>query len=157
MEVFRERGVTACTDVTGFGLAGHLLEMLHACNLSARLNLDALPLYDGADAVYYQASIKSTLHDGNRQAAQSVQESMHRNFPFLFDPQTSGGLLAAVEASQVESTLIALKANGYADAACIGSISIRRETISANRDSFASKTMISKAVRDLLLQQKING
>ena len=122
MEVFRERGVTACTDVTGFGLAGHLLEMLHACNLSARLNLDALPLYDGADAVYYQASIKSTLHDGNRQAAQSVQESMHRNFPFLFDPQTSGGLLAAVEASQVESTLIALKANGYADAACIGSI-----------------------------------
>jgi selenide,water dikinase len=53
---------------------------------------------------------------------------MHRNFPFLFDPQTSGGLLAAVEASQVESTLIALKANGYADAACIGSICALAET-----------------------------
>jgi selenide,water dikinase len=127
MEVFREKGVTACTYVTGFGLAGHLLEMLHAGNLSACLNLDALPLYDGTDAVYYQASIKSTLHDANRQAAQTVQASKHRNFPFLFDPQTSGGLLAAVKSTQVEATLIALKGKGYTQAACIGTIGARSE------------------------------
>ena len=60
-EVFAEAGVSACTDVTGFGLAGHLLEMLDASRVSARLTRAAVPLYDGFREVVARG-IVSTLH-----------------------------------------------------------------------------------------------
>jgi selenide,water dikinase len=119
-EVFDQAGVTACTDVTGFGLAGHLLEMLDASGVSARLNGKGVPLYEGFEDVVSHG-IVSSLHRDNAKASCRVQGPA-RLPEWLFDPQTSGGLLAAVKPEQVETTLDRLRSAGYAAAAAIGEV-----------------------------------
>jgi selenide,water dikinase len=97
----RERGAHAATDVTGFGLLGHLLEMCAASDCGATLVLDQLPALPGAlDCL--AAGIESTLAPENRRFADrlinAADFSAHPKFALLFDPQTSGGLLAALPA-----------------------------------------------------------
>lgn len=122
-EVLKQNGVVACTDVTGFGLGGHLLEMLRASNCSAVVNLDQLPCLPGALECLVEMNITSTLHEGNRSACPEITAKPHRVVPIVFDPQTSGGLLAAVDADEVDSILVALRNAGYANAQQIGRIS----------------------------------
>ncbi len=123
--ILRHHGATACTDVTGFGLLGHLLEMLQASCVTARLSLDALPMLPGAVATT-QKGIHSSLYPQNLQAVRSLlhpsDASCHPHFPLLFDPQTSGGLLAGIPSDRVFACLSALHTAGYSDAAAIGSI-----------------------------------
>lgn len=119
--ILRGSGTHALTDVTGFGLAGHLSEMLVAGNCSARLMLDALPVLPGALDVI-GAGITSTLHEGNRRSVPGVAFSAHKKFELLFDPQTAGGLLASVAAEEAAPVLAQLHAAGYADAAIIGEV-----------------------------------
>ncbi len=101
-EYLNQAGITACTDVTGFGLLGHLLEMCQASHCSALLNLDAIPVLPGAEELV-KAGIKSSLYSQNRALFESMQwpETIRHTprFKLLFDPQTSGGLLAAVPGS----------------------------------------------------------
>jgi selenide,water dikinase len=118
--VFAEAGVRACTDVTGFGLAGHLLEMLDASHVSARLLVNKVPIYAGFDEVVSQG-IVSTLHGDNAKVSCRVQ-CASPPAAWLFDPQTSGGLLAAVKPGSVARTLQQLKDSGYSDAAMIGEV-----------------------------------
>lgn len=98
-EVFAKISVAACTDVTGFGLLGHLCEMLRAASVSAEIELDKLPLLPGALELS-AAGVKSSLYRQNSQAIKALsiaQSIVHEpRFPLLFDPQTSGGLLAGV-------------------------------------------------------------
>ncbi|MFC2970337.1 selenide, water dikinase SelD [Acidimangrovimonas pyrenivorans] len=110
----------AMTDVTGFGLAGHLMEMLDAAGLSARLTLAEIPLLPGAEALAAQGH-RSTLFPANRSVAARMSLPEGPAADLLFDPQTAGGLLAAVPGEHVGEVLDALKAQG-ADAAVIGSI-----------------------------------
>jgi selenide,water dikinase len=119
-EVFRDAGVTACTDVTGFGLAGHLLEMLDASHVSARLSGKHVPLYPGFEEVVSRG-IVSSLHEDNAKTACRVGGTP-RPPAWLFDPQTSGGLLGAVPADAVERTLDRLRQAGCGDAAVIGEV-----------------------------------
>jgi selenide,water dikinase len=119
-EVFREAGVTACTDVTGFGLAGHLLEMLDASHVSAVLSARDVPLFPGFAEVVTRG-IVSTLHRDNAKAACRV-EGPTAAPAWLFDPQTSGGLLGAVKGELVGLTLDRLHRAGFPDAAVIGEI-----------------------------------
>ena len=87
-------GAHAMTDVTGFGLAGHLANICRASGTGARLDLAAIPLLPGAEALA-QAGVASTLAPANRAAvATSLPEGPRTDL--LFDPQTAGGLLAAV-------------------------------------------------------------
>ena len=119
-EVFRDAGVRACTDVTGFGLAGHLLEMLDGSRVSARLSTSAVPCYEGFDEVVAQG-IVSSLHRDNAKMTCRVQGPT--TLPaWLFDPQTSGGLLAAVKPSDVEATLKRLQQAGSVKARVIGEV-----------------------------------
>ena len=101
-----EFGIRAATDVTGFGLAGHLLEMLDASGLSAVLQLPALPLLPGAREAL-DAGIESTLAPGNRhvQSRLVLAEGLTvgAEYAALFDPQTCGGLLLAVPADQAHA------------------------------------------------------
>lgn len=122
-EIFRQFGVTSCTDVTGFGLAGHLLEMLKASRCAAVVNLEKLPILEGAGYCINQLGIRSTLHEANQEAAKEVSKIQHRYLPLAFDPQTSGGLLAAVHADKREQVLEALHVAGYEQAAVIGRVS----------------------------------
>jgi len=117
-DVFREAGVTACTDVTGFGLAGHLLEMLDASRVTAHLAAAKVPRYRGFEEVVSQG-IVSTLHRDNAKMACRV---VGPPAAWLFDPQTSGGLLGAVREEAVASTLSRLHRAGYPDATVIGEV-----------------------------------
>jgi selenide,water dikinase len=111
----------AMTDVTGFGLAGHLLEMMEASTTAATLRLDAIPLMPGALELA-QAGHGSSLQPANL-AAVSWRMTMAEGprMQLLTDPQTCGGLLAAVPADQANAVLNALCAAGH-DAAIIGEV-----------------------------------
>ena len=125
--IARQYGALACTDVTGFGLLGHLLEMLGTQSLQAVVSAQAVPLLPGAEEAFSKG-FASTLEPGNRQAviadmaldpACSVSACQG-----LLDPQTSGGLLIACEPGQVEHMLQALHAAGYSSAADIGKLRV---------------------------------
>jgi selenide, water dikinase len=120
-----EHRVTACTDVTGFGLLGHLMEMVKASNISVELNLETLPILEGARETLQQG-ILSSLHPKNLQSSRYIAEvekvSSYLNYPILFDPQTSGGLLATIEGKNAESCVAKLQALGYLQARIIGRV-----------------------------------
>ena len=123
--VFRSHGAHACTDITGFGLAGHLLEMLGESPLGALIELDALPVLPGALETV-EAEILSTLQPKNERFAAQVDASDEDRdrgeYALLFDPQTAGGLLAGVPRDSVQKCVTELKARGYPDTAVIGEI-----------------------------------
>lgn len=146
-----EAGVAAATDITGFGLAGHLLEMCQQSEVSVDLYVDSLPLIFGAAAQILNG-IQTSLYDENRAAVQDFivigerlrDRSMPRgvqngsanehttllNSPLLqlsamYDPQTSGGLLMGVDADRADHVMTRLAAAGYRDAAIIGLVTCR--------------------------------
>jgi selenide,water dikinase len=103
----------AGTDVTGFGLAGHLTEMVRASGtVTVELSLDALPVLDGALELLARGFASSLAPENLR--ARHLIENMdgfanHAKLPLLFDPQTAGGLLLAVpqdQAAAIEGALI---------------------------------------------------
>lgn len=104
----QEVGVQAMTDVTGFGLAGHLCEMLEASGVSAEISLESLPLLPGAEDLVGQG-IESTLAPGNRWFEEQIRTKettrSSASYQLLFDPQTSGGLLIGVAGEQLNSLL----------------------------------------------------
>jgi len=110
----------AMTDVTGFGLAGHLSGMCEASGVDAIIDLDAVPLMQGALDLA-TSGMRSSLFKDNRSGAGPVFGAVGPKGDLLFDPQTAGGLLAAVDASQAHDMLLALQAAGY-PAAIIGKI-----------------------------------
>ncbi len=125
-------GATACTDLTGFGLLGHLVEMTRASGVDAELELAALPILDGAvDTVL--AGIFSSLQPANvrlRRALHNPEAFInHPRYPLLFDPQTAGGLLASVPAESVDACLAELRALGYLKAVRIGRILSQGEAL----------------------------
>lgn len=112
--IAQEHGARACTDVTGFGLAGHLVEMCKATDgCAAELWYDAVPALDGAEAAIAQG-ITSSLQPANfrlRRAlrnepavAAAFSAGQLPRYPLLFDPQTNGGLLVAVPAGTAASS-----------------------------------------------------
>lgn len=119
-DVFAKFGVRACTDITGFGLAGHLLEMLDASRVSARLNSFVVPKLAGFEAVTARG-IFSTLHPDNARQAHRIRGT---DSPpaWLFDPQTSGGLLAAVPSSVAAEVRESLHSLGLHQAAVVGEV-----------------------------------
>ncbi len=110
----------AMTDVTGFGLAGHLLSILDASGLAARLVMADIPLLPGAAALAGKGQVTSLLA-ANRQAAARMFLTDSAGTGLLFDPQTAGGLLAAVPAALAPGLVSALRAGGD-EAAVIGSL-----------------------------------
>ena len=124
-QVLREHGATACTDLTGFGLLGHLVEMTRPSEVDAEIHLSALPLLDGAQECV-EAGITSSLQSANvrlRRALRNQEEFVkHPRYPLIFDPQTAGGLLASVPVDRVDACIAALKAQGYPHTCKIGRI-----------------------------------
>ena len=106
-------GATACTDVTGFGLLGHLLEMLGASAMDARLDPEAIPALDGALDCSARASPARCTRTIWRRWLRSTTRRDPRSPPLLIDPQTAGGLLAGVPADRAAACLAELRAAGY--------------------------------------------
>ena len=119
--ILASHAATACTDVTGFGLLGHLLEMLSASSADAWLDPGAIPALDGALDII-AAGVTSSLHASNMSALASLDDA-DPTAPLaalMIDPQTAGGLLAGVPAGRVDACLAELRASGYGAAAAIG-------------------------------------
>jgi selenide,water dikinase len=121
--VFVEYGATACTDVTGFGLLGHLVEMVKASGVAVQLDLEAIPVLEGALETL-QIGITSSLQAQNLRASNYISNlsevSTSYKYPLLFDPQTAGGLIAAISSEQADSCLATLKALGYSQTRIVG-------------------------------------
>ena len=110
----------AMTDVTGFGLAGHLAGICEASDVGATLQLDAIPVLQGAENLA-ASGVTSTLFEDNRTGAGPVFGARGPKGDLLFDPQTAGGLLAAVAADEAAGMIAALRDAGYG-AAIIGAV-----------------------------------
>ena len=91
----------AMTDVTGFGLAGHLSRMCQASGVGAELQTDAIETYPGAIEAA-EAGIRSSLYPANRATLPDIATTSPKA-ELLFDPQTSGGLLAAIPATEADA------------------------------------------------------
>ncbi|MGQ0656521.1 MAG: selenide, water dikinase SelD [Chromatiales bacterium] len=119
----RAHGATACTDVTGFGLLGHLAEMLRTGQVRVTLDLDAIPVLAGAQSTINDG-IESSLQPENLRARRFIDNaeaaSAHPTFSLLFDPQTAGGLLACVPAAKADACAHAMRKLGYPQASIIG-------------------------------------
>ena len=118
-------GVHAMTDVTGFGLLGHALEMARGSGLGIELDAGAAPLLDGVEAlardgVRTGASGRNWASYAEAIALPSGFDDWRRDL--LTDPQTSGGLLVAVAAEAAEATLATIHAAGFDQAAVVGRI-----------------------------------
>jgi selenide,water dikinase len=117
--------ITAMTDVTGFGLAGHLKEMLIASNKSAKLDLSSIPLLPGCQEMLDQ-NIESTLAPDNRINLASIGftgiDIGDRRVASLFDPQTGGGLLFGVKANAADQVLGFMNDGGFEQACVIGEV-----------------------------------
>lgn len=126
----RRHEATACTDVTGFGLLGHLMEMTRASGVDATLRIEAVPLLEGAVETV-AAGIFSSLQPQNLRLRRAIRDlermARHPRFPLLFDPQTAGGLLAGVPAHRAAACLAELRSLGYAAATVIGRVDPRSE------------------------------
>lgn len=107
----------AMTDVTGFGLLGHLRGICDASQTGAKIHRANVPIMTGARALC-DTGIRSSIYAANMRDAAAVAGESD---PLFYDPQTAGGLLAAVEAQQAPALLAKLHAAGYS-AAIIGSI-----------------------------------
>jgi len=114
------RMARAMTDVTGFGLAGHLLAICRASSQGAEIDLDAVPLLPGAEQLFEQG-VRSSLDAANAAYAQPAIDCVGDAPAWLFDPQTAGGLLAAVPEECVDVCLAVLGEEGVA-ASVIGRI-----------------------------------
>jgi selenide,water dikinase len=120
-------GALGCTDVTGFGLVGHLTEMLAASRVDAFLDPEAVPALEGARELL-AAGLASSLDSANRALLSALAPGDARRDPvltaLLIDPQTAGGLLAGVSAGEAASCLAELQRLGYR-AAAIGVVGPR--------------------------------
>jgi selenide,water dikinase len=118
-------GVHAMTDVTGFGLAGHLLEICRGSRLDARVELASLPLIE--EAVAFAKDGVVTGASGRNWAAYGSEVSWPEDAPawmqaLVSDPQTSGGLLVSCAPDAVDAVLAAFAQQGFAQAQVLGSL-----------------------------------
>jgi selenide,water dikinase len=117
--------VHACTDVTGFGILGHTLELARGSDVQIDLIYENLPFYPHALEMYQKGETTGS-NKANRRLAEGAWEiTTHRSaeeLELLFDPQTSGGLLLAVPDSQADDLISRLKKEGLETADRVGEI-----------------------------------
>ncbi len=119
-------GVHALTDVTGFGLAGHALEMARGAHCDVELNWSSVPLLDGVEALAQQGFI--TGASGRNWAGYGAEVVLPEGFSavdqaMLSDPQTSGGLLVSCAPDALPAVMAVFKQHGFAQATVVGQVS----------------------------------
>jgi selenide,water dikinase len=117
--------IHACTDITGFGILGHALEMAKGSGVQIELDYNRLPFYPNALEMYQQGETTGS-NQANRKLADGFWKMIHSRSveeeELLFDPQTSGGLLLSLPAAQADDLLAALKEAGVDSAARVGQV-----------------------------------
>ena len=125
IEVALTYDVHACTDITGFGILGHGLEMAKGSGVRIDLHYERLPFYPNALRMYQKGETTGS-NKANRQMAEGHWEIVNgrslEEEELLFDPQTSGGLLLSVPDSQADELLASLAAAGVVSAARVAEV-----------------------------------
>ena len=127
-----ECGASACTDVTGFGLLGHLVEMARPSAVDVDLYIESVPLLEGARETV-EAGVFSSLQPQNVRLRRAIRDpedaGEHPLYPLIFDPQTAGGLLASVPAVNAAQCVAELRSLGYARTAIIALVREQSEAL----------------------------
>ncbi len=129
-EAMVKAGVTTATDVTGFGLMGHLSEMVAQSGVTAEVYVNQVSLYEGVLDCIREEIISGAIERNREYAAQyvSVEEGVSEEIETaLYDPQTSGGLLIAINGDQGEEFAKKLKEEGVESATIIGRVVSKSE------------------------------
>ena len=122
-ELMLDFGAHACTDVTGFGLAGHLVEMVRAGGVSAEIELGSLPVFAAAQACIDNEILPGGIERNQEYAmawVRTTEPRAERDCSILYDPQTSGGLLVALPPDSARAYVEAMIARGHAATSVIG-------------------------------------
>jgi len=124
-ELMQEAGVHACTDITGFGLIGHAVQLAQNSQICININVDTIPFFPEASEFARQGLCPAGLHRNREfyspctEISGEIPVSMQ---DILFDPQTSGGLFISLEPEKAGPLLDRLKQAGMEDAAIIGEV-----------------------------------
>jgi selenide,water dikinase len=124
-QLMQEVGVSACTDITGFGLLGHACEMIQDSDTGMRIRMSAVPLLPETVEFARMGMIPGGTYRNKEFRAAMIQASSGLPdyvLDVLFDPQTSGGLFIAVSSERADRLLSRLRQSGVAEAAVVGEV-----------------------------------
>ncbi len=124
-EIMKDFPVHACTDITGFGLLGHMAEMVEDSGLGIEIQAESVPFLWEAHEYGNMGFVPAGTHNNRKFREQMVDIAPTVNSviqDILFDPQTSGGLLICVDADSAEALLNKLKEKGVSGSAIIGKV-----------------------------------
>jgi selenide,water dikinase len=147
-EAMVEAGVTTATDVTGFGLLGHLSEMVAQSEVTAEIYVDQVPFFEHVLDYVREELISGAIERNKEYAAQYVEakEGVSEEVEIaLYDPQTSGGFLIAIKENHAEEFLKKLREKGLISAAIVGKIIAKSEgKIKLTKNSLLKQQEIQK-------------
>ena len=141
-ELMIASGAHACTDVTGYGLMGHLVEMVNKCGLTAEIDITSLPVFAVAAECLEKEIIPGAIERNQEYSMAWViadDSDGAAPLPILYDPQTSGGLLIALPGDKAEAFVRTMNERGHTSTAVIGNITRKSES------SLEGKVVISGA------------
>jgi selenide,water dikinase len=126
MEAALKYDLHACTDITGFGILGHLIEVAHGCDARIVVRYGDLPFYPAALEMYGKGETTGS-NKANREMVSKHHLTIETTLSsdeeeLLYDPQTSGGLLLSLPASQVDALLADIRETGMISAVKIGEV-----------------------------------
>ncbi len=116
---------SACTDITGFGLAGHSMQMAKASNVALKFFVNELPVLDGAEWAVKEGFLTrgdKSNRDYTKDSVMNIGEVNKTKEHFLYDPQTSGGLLVSVPENEVNFLLLELHKGGDIYSKVVGEV-----------------------------------
>ncbi|HDZ88759.1 MAG TPA: selenide, water dikinase SelD [Nitrospirae bacterium] len=123
IEIALKHNIHACTDITGFGISGHVLEIAQGSGLQVNIHYSDLPFYPNAPEMYRKGET-TRINDANRKLTEGSLEISAKlsreEEEVLFDPQTSGGLLISVPSNDAENVIRDIKDMGGGIAVIIG-------------------------------------
>lgn len=143
-ELLVEHKAHACTDVTGFGLMGHLVEMIRGSNVSAEVDMSRLPVFAAVEPCLKNDILPGAI-ESNQEYSQAWvrlgEAGSEENLPILYDPQTSGGLLIALPQAEAHVFVEKMIARGHTSTSIIGRI-IEKDTQSRNGKVIEGRVII---------------
>lgn len=125
VDPMKQIGVNACTDITGFGLLGHVLELARGSNVEVVLDTDQVPLFTGVKDYAEMGMVPGGAYSNQENFIEDIE--FENDIPettrdIFFDPQTSGGLLISVSDKKAAELVTELHKNGVKEAAIIGEV-----------------------------------
>lgn len=128
-QVFEKYPISSCTDITGFGLIGHSIEMAESSNVTFELNINNIPLIKGVIEYAEMGLVPAGAYNNRKyfERKSSFENVEEVYLDLLFDPQTSGGLLVSVDECYAEEILSELKQNNETQFALIGKVTEKQD------------------------------